>query len=342
MKVIDLNTVTGRCLIKIGMPFSDIGKKPGNDRVIAIMDSKVRKLHGKKLRHLESIDIDGGEQLKTLNAVGVIYSKLLGLNVDRGTTIVGIGGGTVLDITGFVASTFMRGLPFSYVPTTLLAQADAAVGGKNGVNFLGYKNLIGTFSQPREVICDLSTLETLEPRDRRNGLFEIIKHAIIGSNELFTLLEERTDEIMALDRSLMEEILFSSLRVKTKIVARDAREAGLRKKLNLGHTLGHTLEKVFSVSHGDAVGTGIVFAARLSNLLGRLTKGHAMRIERLLSKYGVLPVPEGQRDAVKEALLKDKKRKGAIMQFVLPSGIGRCVVEDIPISRIEEAINDLC
>ncbi len=342
MKVISLRTKTGKCRIELGVPVAAIGQALRGRRAVAVTDSRVRELHGDRLPHLESIDITASESEKTLDTVTRIYDSFLESGVDRATVIVAIGGGVTLDIAGFAASTFLRGLPFLYVPTTLVAQADAAVGGKNGVNHRGYKNMTGVFAQPERVICDHSLLATLDAGDRRNGLVEIIKHAVIGDDRLFGFLEDHASDMMALDAAFTRQAVFASLSVKAAIVYRDETEGGLRRKLNLGHTIGHALEKVHHIPHGDAVGVGLGFAARLSNRLGRLSDANTRRILDLLGRLEPPQAPSGKREALKEAIGKDKKREGAKIHFVLPESIGRCVTEEIPLRQLEEAIDDLC
>lgn len=342
MKTISLRTKTGRCRIELDVPLAGMGQALRGRRAIAIIDSRVRKLHGDRLYPLESIDISASESEKTLSTIGRIYDGFIDFEVDRKTMIVGIGGGITLDIAGFAASTFLRGLPFMYVPTTLVAQADAAVGGKNGVNHRGYKNMAGIFAQPERVICDHSVLATLGEQDRRNGLVEIVKHAIIGDERLFLLLEDQATGMITFEPDFVREVVFASLSVKTAIVRRDESEGGLRRKLNLGHTIGHAAEKVFHIPHGEAVGIGLTFAARFANKLGQLTNTNMRRILEMLSRLGVPQVPSGEKEAMKDAVRQDKKREGSLLHFVIPQDIGRCVMESVPIEQLEEAIDDLC
>ncbi len=342
MKTISLRTKTGRCRIELDVPLAVMEQALCGRRAIAVIDGRVRKLHGDRLYPLESIDITASESEKTLSTIGKIYDRFIDCRVDRSTTIVGIGGGITLDIAGFAASTFLRGLPFIYVPTTLVAQADAAVGGKNGVNHRGYKNMAGIFAQPQRVICDHSVLATLDEQDRRNGLIEIVKHAIIGDERLFLLLENRAEEMMTLEPAFVREAVFASLTVKTAIVYRDETEGGMRRKLNLGHTIGHAVEKVFHIPHGEAVGIGLKFAARFANRLGQLSNTNMRRILEMLGRLGVPEAPSGEKEAIKDAVGQDKKREGSLLHFVIPQDIGRCVVESIPLEQLEEAIDDLC
>jgi len=342
VKIINLRTKTGRCRIELDVPLVVMEQALRGRRAIAIIDRRVRELHGDRLYPLESIDITASEPEKTLSTIGKIYDRFINFEVDRSTTIVGIGGGITLDIAGFAASTFLRGLPFMYVPTTLLAQADAAVGGKNGVNHRGYKNMAGIFAQPERVICDHSVLATLDEQDRRNGLIEIVKHAIIGDERLFLLLEDRAAGMMTLEPAFVREAVFASLSVKTAIVYRDEAEGGLRRKLNLGHTIGHAVEKVFHIPHGESVGIGLKFAARFANRLGQLSSTNTRRILEMLGRLGVPEAPSGEKEAIKDAVGRDKKREGVLLNFVIPQDIGRCVVEGVPLEQLEEAIDDLC
>jgi len=231
---------------------------------------------------------------------------------------------------------------FGFVASTLLAQADASVGGKNGINFRGYKNMVGTFNQPDFVLCDTSLLQSLPPAERQSGFAEIVKHAAIADGAMFRLLEENTPKAIALETELVEHLVHRSLAIKSGIVNQDEREAGVRRQLNFGHTFGHALEKVTGLPHGHAVSIGMVLAARLSQRRGLLTAEDERRLRALLVCLE-LPVQVGfDRQAAVEALGKDKKRAGEAIYFVLLHGIGRAVIEAIPLHELQaamEAIN---
>jgi 3-dehydroquinate synthase len=272
-----------------------------------------------------------------------IYQQLVNLEVDRSCFIVGVGGGIVCDITGFAASTYMRGLPFGFVSSTLLSQVDASVGGKNGVNFHGYKNMVGVFNQPAFVICDTEMLKTLPRKELICGLAEVVKHAVIGNREFFDFLEQRYADALNLDQTVMERLVYDSIIVKSAVVERDEREKGERRKLNFGHTLAHALEKVINISHGEAVSIGMVFAANLSVHRDLLSNDEAERI-RLLLKQLQLPtdIDTGiDKEKIKDAIRKDKKREGRGIHLVLLKSIGEAVVREIAIEELEASIDDM-
>jgi 3-dehydroquinate synthase len=251
---------------------------------------------------------------------------------------VGIGGGIVGDITGFAASTYMRGLRFGFAATTLLAQVDASVGGKNGVNFKGYKNMVGVFNQPEFVIADIEMLKTLPPAEIACGLAEIVKHACIADSGYFDFIENHWQAIERLDPDVMLRLVIESVKIKASVVNQDEKEAGRRRILNFGHTIGHALEKTVKVSHGQAVSLGMVLAADLSKRKGLLSASEAERIKSLLGRLNLPVRIEFDRRAVFEALKKDKKRQHSHIHFILLNRLGEAVVEDIRIAELEDWI----
>ena len=220
----------------------------GTPRIIIVTDAKVHANNLAFVNAHEHIVIGQGESSKTFVKLEEVYRQLLHMGADRSTFIVGMGGGIVTDVTGFVASTYMRGVRFGFLPTTLLAQVDASIGGKNGVNLDGYKNIIGVFNQPEFVLCDPELLSSLPDREFRAGLAEVIKAGIIGDAELFSMVERHSFEEIRSDAPLLRELIIRSIRVKTAIVEHDQRERGERRKLNLGHTFAHAIEKSFTNS----------------------------------------------------------------------------------------------
>jgi 3-dehydroquinate synthase len=265
------------------------------------------------------------------------------LGVDRSTWIVGIGGGIVCDIAGFVAATTLRGLPLALAPTTLLAQADAAVGGKNGVNVRGYKNMAGTIRQPRFVLSDLAVLQTLPPAELRCGFAEIIKAAAVADAGLFEFLERHADALGRFDPGLMAQAVAGAVRIKTAVVGGDEDDRGERKILNFGHTLGHALEKVERVPHGFAVAAGMSLAADISVRRGLLSETEAQRLNRLLLSFG-LPTRIRRRMKLKkilEAITVDKKRDGESIAVILLRGIGRAVIASFSAAELAEVLHDL-
>lgn len=254
MMIIPLRARSGECAIALG---ESVGKLRGYcgraERIVAIVDSNVLRLHGPRLGDIEIIEAAPGEGNKTLGAIERVYRSLLELEADRSAFVVGIGGGIACDIAGFAASTYMRGLRFGFVPTTLLAMVDASVGGKNGVNFMGYKNIIGTIRQPEFCLCDFELLETLPESEMRNGLAEAVKSAAIGDAGFFSYLEGGWKDALSRKGSAVERVVHDSLRVKIGIVEADETEKGERMKLNFGHTIGHAVEKAAGIPHGEAI-----------------------------------------------------------------------------------------
>ena len=234
----------------------------------------------------------------------------------------------------------MRGVRFGFVSTTLLSQVDASVGGKNGVNLDGYKNIVGVFRQPEFVICDLNLLSTLPTREILCGFAEIIKHAAIADKNLFVYLEKHYRQAIELDLQIIEKLVNDSVIIKSSIVNRDAKEKGERRKLNFGHTFGHAIEKTLQISHGEAVSAGMVLASELAVKRGYLQAEDRARICGLLKKFGLPVQLQYDRNHVLEAIRKDKKREGDCINFVLLNEIGRAVVEEIPIKILETLLVD--
>lgn len=231
-------------------------------RVVVVTDATVERFFAPLLAPYERLLVGQGEASKTLRTVGELYERLIDLGADRSTFILGVGGGIVTDVAGFVASTYMRGLRFGFVATTLLAQVDASVGGKNGVNVAGYKNMAGCFAQPDFVVCDPAMLCTLPDREFRAGLAEMVKAALIADGDLFAALERSSFAALREAPEQLRDLITAAIRVKADIVGRDERERGERRKLNLGHTLAHAIEKCSDrMNHGEAVAVGIALMA---------------------------------------------------------------------------------
>ncbi len=308
-------------------------------RVIVISDTNIDRHYHSLIEPYDHILIGLGETSKTIHTLDMIYRQLIELEADRKTFILGIGGGIVTDIAGFVASTYMRGVEFGFVSTSLLGQVDASVGGKNGVNMDGYKNMIGTFNQPRFVICDVSMLHTLSQREFRTGLAEIIKAAIIADKALFEKLEECDFSSLANDRELLSEIVYRAIKVKADIVERDERETGDRRKLNLGHTMAHAIEKCSSkLNHGEAVAVGLKMIAEAATKEGILKEEDKQRIEALLLRAGFILEPPVELRELLKAVKKDKKSEGDSIHIVLPTSIGDCMVKQMPLEEFKAMI----
>ncbi len=340
MKKLDITGRNGSSCLAIGERLENLGTYIPEQAVI-ITDSRVRSLYGDQFPACPVIEIGQGETIKTLETVQTIFQRLVDLEVDRSGFIVGIGGGIVCDITGFVASTYLRGIGFGFVSTTLLSQVDASVGGKNGVNFSGYKNMVGVFNQPEFVICDMALLKTLPQEEICSGLAEIIKHACIEDRALFEFLETDRDRVLGLEPAAVERMVHDSVVIKSVIVNRDEHELGERRKLNFGHTFGHAFEKILKIPHGEAVAAGMVAAAALSVEQGCLTAQAARRIEALIESLHLPTRFDLDRGRVMDAMRRDKKRQGESIHFVLLEGIGKAVVEPITIEALEHSMDRL-
>lgn len=341
MRQITLEGRTGRSLIVTGDTIARLESYCGGAKSVIVTDPMVRNLHGVRLPPWSVIEIGIGESTKTLRTVESIYDGFLEEGLDRASMVVAVGGGIVCDVAGFAASTFLRGLAFGFVPTTLLAQVDASVGGKNGVNLHGYKNLVGTFAQPSFVLCDTELLKTLPQDELRNGFAEAVKQAAIGDSRLFSFLETAREQALSLDPVAIDRVVNGCLEVKAAIVSRDERETGERRKLNFGHTLGHAVEKVHGLRHGEAVSIGMAAAARLSVAKGLVKREDAARLDALLRAFGLPVTIETDRKQLRAAVEKDKKRSDGRILFVLLDGIGSARVVPVTIDEIEELIDDL-
>ena len=328
--------IKGKSVVMVGNAGELLPQLLPNKRVMVISDTNIDRHYHSFIEQYDHILIGLGETSKTLHTLDMIYRQLIELEADRSTFILGIGGGIVTDIAGFVASTYMRGVEFGFISTSLLGQVDASVGGKNGVNMDGYKNMIGCFNQPNFVICDVSMLRTLPRREFRTGLAEIIKAGVIADKQLFEMLEECDFNTLASNQELLSEIIWRAIKVKADIVERDERETGDRRKLNLGHTMAHAIEKCSSkMNHGEAVAVGLDMIAQVAAKQNLLSEQDKQRIEKLLLNAGFeLESPVEIRDLLK-AVKKDKKSEGENIHIVLPTAIGNCIVEQMPLKEFK-------
>ncbi|MDN5346853.1 MAG: 3-dehydroquinate synthase [Clostridia bacterium] len=288
------------------------------------------------------VTVPEGEEAKTLAVAARLYDAALEAGLDRGSAVIALGGGVVGDVAGFVAATLLRGVPFIQLPTTLLAQVDASVGGKVAVNHPLGKNLIGAFYQPRLVAADLATLRTLPPREVRAGLAEVIKYGVIAEADFFAYLENNLEAALNLDPAVLTEIVYRSCRIKARVVEADERESGLRAILNFGHTVGHALEALTGfkeLHHGEGVAIGMVAASRLAQRRGWLQAGEVGRLIDLLKRAG-LPVemPSLDRGALLTAIGRDKKIKDGTLHMVLPRSIGKVEVVPVGLKELEAVL----
>ncbi|HEY5973125.1 MAG TPA: 3-dehydroquinate synthase [Geobacteraceae bacterium] len=277
--------------------------------------------------------IPDGEENKNSETLNAIYDALIAGDLERGSFIVALGGGVVGDIAGFAAASYLRGIPFVQVPTTLLAQVDSSVGGKTGINHARGKNLIGAFYQPRLVLIDTNTLDTLPDREHCSGLAEAAKYGVVLDHELFALMRQECAALLARDKQVLQQVVAASCRLKARIVEQDEREGGLRAVLNYGHTLGHAVETLTGYReflHGEAIAIGMFQAARFSETMGFATADDTRQIRDLLVELQ-LPVelPTFPAAAYEQALLRDKKRRDGGIQFVFNRNIGDFCIEQV-------------
>jgi len=320
-------------------------------RVVIVTHPSIYRLYGDRLVQsftaagisVNVIDVPEGESSKSLKQAEKIYDRLMEWGCDRQSVLIALGGGVIGDLTGFIAATYVRGVPFIQVPTTLLAQVDSSVGGKTAVNHPRGKNMIGAFYQPKRVVIDLETLRTLPEREFRAGIAEIIKHGVIEDADLFAYLETHTAKILAQDSEALEYIIATSCAIKARVVEKDERESHYRMVLNFGHTLGHAVESLTGYSafvHGEAVAIGMVYAAKLSEICGRCTAEVPRRITALIEKFG-LPtrLPGLSPEALIQSMYLDKKTTHKKIRFILVKDIGSIeIVDEVAESLIKQAL----
>jgi len=291
------------------------------------------------------IDMPDGEKHKRLATVETLAEKLIAAGADRDSVLLALGGGVVGDVTGMLASVFMRGIAFVQIPTTVLAQVDASIGGKTGVNLRSGKNLLGTFLQPRLVLIDPQVLETLPEREFHAGLFESLKAGVIGKPKLFEILEKSSAKELRKDAERLEWVIAESVRLKADVVAGDEHENDLRRVLNFGHTIGHALEADTNYTrylHGEAVAWGMIAAANVASAVGRTTTDTAQRIEDAVLRLGQLPVVNSDGKDILRRIQADKKTRNAKVHFVLPRDIGHVeIVNNVPTEVVLSAVRHI-
>ncbi|MCK4746052.1 MAG: 3-dehydroquinate synthase [Bacteroidales bacterium] len=341
MHQIKLTTPSGSTEISVGEHLSaDLAKL---DPVpVLLVDEHVLCQHYDQFSLCQCITVPSGERYKTLETIENIYRELVGLEVDRSSLLVGVGGGLATDVAGFVAATYLREVRFGFISTTLLGQVDASIGGKNGVNLDGYKNMIGTIRQPSFVWCDISLLETLARKEYVSGIAEVIKYGAIQNSAFLQYLKDQMPALLAMEKQVVEEVVTTSAAVKVDIVQKDEKESGLRMLLNFGHTIGHAIERDKKVLHGEAVAVGMVMAARLSNSLGLLKASGVDLIEELVMAAGLPAGLDLDPDEIFLNIRKDKKKSGDQIHFILLESLGNAVVRTIPLKDLKPILHDLC
>lgn len=331
---------------------------PRASTALIVSNTKVAPLYANRLKQaLEvgyervlELQLPDGEEFKTWESLQKVFDALLSAGCDRKTVLFALGGGVVGDMTGFAAASYMRGVPFVQVPTTLLAQVDSSVGGKTAINHPLGKNMIGAFYQPRLVVCDLSVLATLPKREFSSGLAEVIKYGPIADNEFLGWLEANMDQLLAQDPEALAHAVRRSCEIKAWVVGQDEKETGLRAILNFGHTFGHAIETGMGYGvwlHGEGVGAGMVMAAELSHRLGLVDAAFVKRLTRLIERAGLPtkgPVLDAQDNAGRylELMRLDKKSEAGEIRFVVIDGPGRAAVRPAPDMLVRQVIDACC
>lgn len=336
----------GQSLVLIGQVKKGWALFPDAEQAPVIVDKKIKLLFPHLLQKRPILILNLTEKSKNLSTVEKIYHQFLNWGLDRNSWVISLGGGLLSDVVGFACSTYMRGVNFILTPTTFLAQVDASVGGKTGLNFAGVKNLIGTFALPRATVVDSEFLQTLPEEEIKNGLAEALKHALIASPQFFDYLHKHWPFVFKKDPAVLEKIVVESLQIKLNIVSQDAGETNLRRVLNFGHTFAHAAEQTLSLTHGQAVGWGMKIAIQLSNRLGilpQVEKEHILNLLHQIFPSSDYPLLNEQLKALLLAKIEaDKKKAKQEIHFIFLQGIGSPKIERIPLKELKRLIHDLC
>lgn len=321
--------------------FPFIEEKLQKDKTVFITDENLYAAHPEKFSGWKTIVIKAGEQFKNQRTVDSVIEQLINWHADRQTFILGIGGGVVTDIAGFVASIYMRGVKFAFAPTSILAMVDASIGGKNGIDVGVYKNLVGVIRHPEFLLYDYSFLETLPDAEWVNGFAEIIKHACIKDHEMFHFLQQHS--LAKFQSSLKEtaSIIRKNVDIKYNIVANDELETGDRKLLNFGHTIGHAIENTSKLPHGHAISIGMLAACKISEAINDFDKEQTEKVKELLIQYELPVTFDSNKEKTWEILLHDKKKSGSNMSFIVLNKIGSASVKSIPLDQLHQIFNSI-
>ena len=309
------------------------------EATILITDDNIFNAHSKRFKGWNTIVLKPGEEFKVQETVDLVIEQLIGLEADRKTTLVGIGGGVITDITGYVASVYMRGLRFGFIPTSLLALVDASIGGKNGIDVGVYKNMVGIIRQPSFILHDLVFLNSLPQKEWENGFAEIIKHACIKDAAMFRELESMSLKKYQNKKIAICQLVQRNASIKAKVVQQDEFEKNERRLLNFGHTLGHALENQYELMHGQAVSIGMTYACHISEQLTGFKQTE--KVVKLLERYQLPTYASFDKQKAFEVLKMDKKRERKEMNYVLLEKIGKGVVKSIPLIELEKIISSL-
>jgi len=317
--------------------FSYLKKISEPKSTVLITDENVYNAHTKRFKGWNSIILKPGEEYKVQATVDAVIEKLIEMEADRNTTLVGVGGGVITDITGYIASVYMRGIKFGFVPTSVLSMVDASIGGKNGIDVGVYKNMVGIIRQPSFILYDMIFLNTLPDTEWENGFAEIIKHACIKDSAMFSELERNSLKNYQSRQKTVCELIQRNVKIKAAVVKRDEFEKGERRLLNFGHTLGHALETQYELLHGQAISIGMTYACQISE---KLTGFKQMeRVVGVLEKYNLPTYASFNKQKVFEVLKMDKKRERKEMNYILLERIGKGVIRTISLKQLESIIS---
>ncbi|HSF44377.1 MAG TPA: 3-dehydroquinate synthase [Chitinophagaceae bacterium] len=316
-----------------------LGQLADKKRAIVITDDNVFAAHKEKLKGWNVISLKPGEEYKIQATVDAVIDTLIEMKADRRTFLVGMGGGVITDLTGYIASIYMRGLDFGFVPTSLLAMVDAAIGGKNGIDVGEYKNMVGVIRQPSFLLYDTTLLRTLPAMQWSDGFAEIIKHACIKDARAFGILRQNDIASVQKDETLLASIIRRNALLKTKVVLKDEFEKADRKLLNFGHTLGHAIETQYELSHGQAVSLGMIYASLLSQEL--LGFKDTEKVSDVLEQYGLPVAASFKMEKVLNILKMDKKRVSNHMSYILLEKIGKGVIYPIELKKLEQMLKKI-
>jgi 3-dehydroquinate synthase len=319
--------------------FNYLEQLVSKDNGVIVTDENVFAKHQKKFKGWKSIIIKAGEQHKVQATVDDIIQQLIDVGADRKTTLVGVGGGVITDITGYVAGIYMRGIAFGFVPTSILSMVDAAIGGKNGIDVGLYKNMVGLIRQPAFLLYDFSFLKSLPKEEWVNGFAEVVKHACIKDAPMFSLLEENKLAHFQKDPENLAKLIQRNVLLKTKVVVADEFEQGERKLLNFGHTLGHAIENLYKIPHGHAVSIGMGVACKFS--ASELGFKETDRVVKVLKAYGLPPQFEFDKTEAFRILKTDKKKTNQSINYILLKKIGKAEIVPLSFEQIQTLINDL-
>lgn len=341
MRVKEINFSGKKVGFYLDAEFQHLEKLVPRDKAILLTDKRIFSLHAQLFSGWNTIVIEGGEQHKQQSTIDEIIRQLIEKEADRNTYLIGVGGGVVTDIAGFVAGIYMRGISFGFVPTTLLAMVDAAIGGKNGIDAGVYKNLIGLIRQPDFLLYDYSMLKTLPYEEWANGFAEIIKHACIKKQGMFEDLNKHSLDYYKNNHAALSSLVEENVIIKTTVVQNDEFEQGERRLLNFGHTLGHAIENIYELPHGYAISIGMICAAKFSEKIKGFKSADTEILKSMLEKYALPTEVSFDKEKIWGLMKLDKKRAGSTMRYVLLESIGNGVVNEIPLTQLEQLIADI-